>query len=324
MKRLPMPARKPNEQPPTSTLIHLSPNQSTEDALKIIFKSLSHTIQTNRSGIIQDTDPEYLHTFRVAIRKTRSALVQMKSFLPDAELAHFKTHFKTVAQTTNRLRDLDVYLSQKHTYQTLLPPNLQTGLMDLFKHLQNERKQIYKNVARQLKAKPYTQQMQAWETFLQKPWHQHTKPILPTSKKAIYKQYQKVIKQGARITENTPIKIQHNLRIQCKKLRYLLEFFISLYPLSKTQTRIKQLKIVQDHLGEVNDLAVHQQDLMHFLNTSLQHCPSKNQNKIAAALGGLMTQLRHKQNQMQNNFQPLFLQFSSTKNQKKFKALFKP
>ena len=54
----------------------------------------------------------------------------------------------------------------------------------------------------------------------------------------------------------------HNLRIDCKKLRYLLEFFTSLFPKTQMKLLIKQLKQLQDNLGDFNDLSVQQARLL--------------------------------------------------------------
>jgi CHAD domain-containing protein len=47
----------------------------------------------------------------------------------------------------------------------------------------------------------------------------------------------------------------HALRVDAKKLRYVIEFFVE--PLgSKAENLIGQLKILQDHLGAMNDAVV--------------------------------------------------------------------
>jgi len=47
------------------------------------------------------------------------------------------------------------------------------------------------------------------------------------------------------------------MRIAGKKLRYLLEFFRSLYPRAEVDGSIGRLKRLQDLLGALNDRAVH-------------------------------------------------------------------
>ena len=45
----------------------------------------------------------------------------------------------------------------------------------------------------------------------------------------------------------------HELRLDCKKLRYLLEFLRSLYPSGQIERLIKSLKGLQDVLGQFQD-----------------------------------------------------------------------
>ena len=56
-------------------------------AAKYIFSHLLKTMKDNEPGTIADTDSEFLHDFRVAVRRTRAGLSQLKGVLPD-KLAH--------------------------------------------------------------------------------------------------------------------------------------------------------------------------------------------------------------------------------------------
>jgi CHAD domain-containing protein len=59
----------------------------------------------------------------------------------------------------------------------------------------------------------------------------------------------------------------HALRIACKKLRYVLEFFVSLFPGKNTARLVEHLRTLQDHLGRWHDLVVQQEALHHFAMT---------------------------------------------------------
>jgi CHAD domain-containing protein len=55
---------------------------------------------------------------------------------------------------------------------------------------------------------------------------------------------------------------RHKLRIQTKKLRYAAEFFAALFTTKRARKRRKQflpaLERLQDGLGDLNDIAVHE------------------------------------------------------------------
>ena len=74
----------------------------------------------------------------------------------------------------------------------------------------------------------------------------------------------KALKMGGRIDDDTPAARLHELRIQCKKLRYLLDFYSSLYDREAVARIIRALKKLQDNLGDFNDLEVQQKDLQAF------------------------------------------------------------
>ena len=52
-------------------------------ASKFIYSHLLKAIKDNEQGTIADTDSEFLHDFRVAVRRTRTGLSQLKVVLPD-------------------------------------------------------------------------------------------------------------------------------------------------------------------------------------------------------------------------------------------------
>ena len=55
-------------------------------------------------------------------------------------------------------------------------------------------------------------------------------PVIDLACKRIYKKYRGVVKAGNLILENAEDEMLHVLRIHCKKLRYLMEFFPVCFP----------------------------------------------------------------------------------------------
>ncbi len=69
--------------------------------------------------------------------------------------------------------------------------------------------------------------------------------------------------------QDTEDEVVHQLRINCKKLRYLMEFFAPLFPENEIKTLIKALKLLQDNLGNFNDYSVQQIFLRQVLNEKM-------------------------------------------------------
>ncbi len=61
-----------------------------------------------------------------------------------------------------------------------------------------------------------------------------------------------------------PDEAVHQVRIQCKKLRYLVEFFSELLPAEETEHIEKQLRRLQNTLGLFNDYSVQQRSLLSY------------------------------------------------------------
>ena len=85
----------------------------------------------------------------------------------------------------------------------------------------------------------------------------------------VLKRYGKVCKIARSIDGKTADDVIHQLRIHCKKLRYLMEFFSPLFPENEIKTLIKSLKVLQDNLGNFNDYSVQQKFLRHVLDAEM-------------------------------------------------------
>jgi len=79
---------------------------------------------------------------------------------------------------------------------------------------------------------------------------------LDVANQRIWRMVRRVIKEGGAINASSPPEDLHELRKSCKKLRYLMEFFQSLYPADEIQHLIKALKFLQNQLGEYQDVHV--------------------------------------------------------------------
>ncbi|MEF8833997.1 MAG: CHAD domain-containing protein, partial [Halofilum sp. (in: g-proteobacteria)] len=73
--------------------LRLSPSMPAADATRWILSHLLATLEANEAGLRADIDTEFLHDFRVAVRRTRSALGQIKRALPPAARDHFRAEF---------------------------------------------------------------------------------------------------------------------------------------------------------------------------------------------------------------------------------------
>ena len=168
--------------------------------------------------------------------------------------------------------------------------------------------------------------MQDWEAFLNEPKHDFVSgssamvPVSELAGKRIYKQYRAVVKSGNQILEDCDDEKLHMLRIQCKKLRYLIQFFANLFPPRKISILVGQLKKLQDMLGKHNDLSVQ----VNYLFEIAKKIPANlsQLNKTLVAIGSLIGKLETEQLSVKESFAETFTFFSSSQNQKLFRELF--
>jgi CHAD domain-containing protein len=306
--------------------IQLDPEMRADEATKVILRFLLEVMQTNEAVFGKDLDTEVLHDFRVAIRRTRSALAQIKEVFPARTTNRFKKDFADVGKRSNALRDLDVYLLNQQSYKKRLPAVLRDDIDPLFAHLRKKRASAFQHVMRGLKSSKYKKIMKDWETFLYKPPPASATavnaelPIIELARNRIYKKFRGVAKTGSKILANTEDELLHALRIECKKLRYLMEFFANLFPRKKINALIAQLKNLQDNLGDFNDLCVQQEYL---LNMATELPDDQQQlKKTLVAIGSLVEALNHEKQTVKGAFARTFADFAAPGNEQLFKELF--
>jgi len=290
--------------------IRLNRRQTVTEAALVIHRNLLSTIKSNIPGIIEDYDTEFLHDFRVATRRTRACLSQVKEAFPPEVRKKYNADFKRIAKECNLLRDLDVYLLEKQGYYDMLPERLHAGLDRYFKYITRRRNNQQKRFSDYLRTEAFRSALDDWEAFLENPLvPAASPPALEVARSRIRSSFVRIIKRGRSITDASPDEDLHRLRIECKRLRYLLEFFASLFPRKKTGSLVGHLKGLQDDLGEFNDLTMQQINLNEYLKRA--RSDARKNRLEAAAIGGLLAMLHERQGEVRKGFYRSFADFDS-------------
>lgn len=305
--------------------VELTPDMDADTATKIVLRSLLNIIRVNESGIVKDLDTEYLHDFRVAIRRTRSALRQLKNVFPRETTRRFRRDFAYLGRLSNELRDLDVYLLKERSYREMLPEPLRNDLDPLFDYLRGKRSKAFSAVTGVLGSKKVREILGEWDQFLNTPREDSaaaplgSAPIIEVARDRIYRKYRRVVKDGNSILKNESDEMLHQLRIDCKELRYLLEFFSSLFPRKKVSASIVKLKKLQDNLGNFNDFCVQER----YLLTVAAELPAagKGSDKALIAIGSLVGELDRKKKAEKEAFAKTFKKFASYADRRAFEEL---
>ncbi len=318
--------RKPNDYSSKLNL-NLDPDMRADIAGRYIYSHLLKAIKVNEPGTIADTDSEFLHDFRVAVRRTRAGLSQIKHILPASRSAYFADFFSWLGQITGPTRDLDVYLLNFEHYKSSLPESIREDLDPLYDFLWVKQQQAQKALAKKLRSPKYLSSLSEWEQFLnessfKEPPEQNAKmTIKELADLRIWKIFTRVLQEGESITHLSPAESLHDLRKSCKKLRYLMEFFQSLYPEEQIKQLIKILKGLQEVLGDFQDYAVQELNLKLFSEEMMAHNTPVN---TFLAMGVLIQDLDAHRCRARKDFASKFEDFKQEHNRSAFKLLFAP
>lgn len=311
--------------PPQS--IELVAQMPAGEALRRICRLQLEAIERHRPGARRGRDPEELHDLRVAVRRTRSALSEFRKIFPAEQLLHFRTEFRWLGEVTGPVRDLDVYLEHLPAYRALLPADAASALEPFRGFLRSHRRAERRRLLRRLASPRLARLLADWQRFLAgadgSKWPDNAG--LPTGEMArrhIWKLYRRFLRQGATIRDSSPDNDLHRLRITGKKLRYLVEFFRTLYPPAEIALLLKAMKGLQDFLGNYQDLTV-QQERLGELAGQMQ-AEGGAAPATVAALTLLVNRLRKQQQRLRHEFPERFRVFSHGRGQRGFTRLFAP
>ncbi|MGW8264965.1 MAG: CHAD domain-containing protein [Longimicrobiales bacterium] len=311
----------------SSTILTIPAGIPAEAAARLIHRELLLTMEVNLDGVLKDLDSEFLHEFRVAGRKARSALSQIKGVFPESAVKRFGEELRWVGSQTGATRDLDVYILKIPAYQASLPEGVREELLPLTRFLDKRKKQAHRRLVRSLTSKRYHDLVTSWSAFLEEPAVEGPlpppnagRPVEALARERILTVFRKILKKGSRIQPGTPAEALHRLRITCKQLRYLLTLFQSLFPPEALGPLIKELKALQDNLGDFNDLRLQANALHSFAEEMMTL--GVGPPATLMAMGQLMGQLEEKQIVERGAFSKRFKTFARRENRKRFEELF--
>jgi len=304
----------------------LSPDMLAGEATRRILLVLLDRVEQHEEGTRKDLDSEFLHQLRVAVRQSRSAVSQIKGVLPTEMLARFRPELSWLGKATGPTRDLDVYLLKMPAYEADLPEDAREHIAPLEGFLRTLQRKEQRKLLRVLSSRRFERFKSEWREALEgaeprvEPPPNARRPAGELASERTHKIFRRVLKRGSAIKADTPAEALHDLRIECKKLRYLITFFAELYPSKLIKKTISDLKVLQDNLGDFNDLEVQQDALTDFARQMAAGGDTPAETLLA--MGRLVQLLARRQQAERERFAERFRAFSSEKNRARFAKLF--
>ncbi len=244
--------------------VALSAGERSDVAAAAVLGRLLEVIEANLPGTIADVDAEFLHDFRVAVRRSRALQRELKGVFPPAELAVHRGELRWLQQVTGPARDLDVYVLDFDEFRASVPDQFQPDLGPLLAVLRGRRLTARREMVRELRSERAREAIARWGSFLarlsslpEEGRPDAARPIAEVAGERISKVYRGMVRMGRAIDASTPPEAYHELRKKGKELRYLLELLgAPLFPGEVVKPMVRSLKSLQDVLGRHQDREV--------------------------------------------------------------------
>ena len=278
LQRMLQQAGIPHTMPLFPTPFYLEPQEPARTAICRMGQQLLKVARQYESGMIADTDTEFVHQYRVNMRRFRSLVKQGRKALAPHHATPLGQTLKQISARTGTLRDLDVFILDSHQFDRLLPEELHPGLEQIRSRLQRKRTSALTRLRRFMQSEAYAEQVQICDEVLELAQNLEDSstaaacaPVLAFAGKKIVRQYKRLCASSRKISHKSADTELHNVRIQVKQLRYLLDMFQELLPSKAADFLIRRLKKLQDRLGRFNDVSVQRRfidELLHHENLS--------------------------------------------------------
>ncbi|WP_417547888.1 CHAD domain-containing protein [Marinobacter segnicrescens] len=205
-----------------------SPDEG-RDLRKQIPAMLHHLLERLRAtqpGVVTGVDPEFLHQFRIALRRSRAITEALCTITGDEHLEKALHPLKSMARQTSTLRDLDVFLMEleaRSLEDRRLRQSLRaSGAGAFFRQWQAE---CHQQLCEQLEGKDWRKALAAWETAIN--GKTLSRPLKKLTTRAIHDTVSERAalchQLFARLAPESPDEPFHELRKALKRLRYLAE-----------------------------------------------------------------------------------------------------
>lgn len=210
-------------------------------------------------------DPEALHDFRVALRRLHSCMQTYQDVLSDTVSKKSQKQLRRFARATNEARDTEVRIEWLRPQENHLPARQRIGWLWLLERLEARKAKAYDEIRARvikdfLRLEPkLRKQLRRYTVAYDLDGQAHETPFAEIIGKHI-KQHGKEMERALwRAASSADVQTLHNTRIQVKRLRYLLESMQE--EIKDGKQIIKQLKELQDLLGDLHDAHLHAQEI---------------------------------------------------------------
>jgi CHAD domain-containing protein len=251
------------EDPTTEPDWELGPRDRFQPAgrvLPLVLEGYLVRFRSHEPGVRADTDPEELHDYRVALRRTRSLLAAGRAVFPEEELTLLRALATWMAGVTSPVRDLDVLLGDLDGFAGRVSDELADGVEPLRGALLAARAECFDLLVEALDGERYPVLLRRWQSMATvyrvgggDPGPDATRPAGEVADELILQAYKRMRRRGKAAMATDDRTQWHDLRKALKRFRYLVNAFSPMYDEGAFTRVQRQLSDLQDTLGRLQD-----------------------------------------------------------------------
>lgn len=245
--------------------LDLPPTVRADIGARRIHLALADILSANEPGLRTNLDTEFLHDFRVAVRRTRSLLGQIRHVFPADAARHFAAEFRWIGRLTGPPRDLDVLVLALRADRGDVPA---ADVEALIAYLGEMQRLEHHTLVHALDSIRYRRLLSEWRAFLERSdpsglAGQNARRLLAdiVARRA-WRLSRRIARSADAIGVRTPPAELHEIRIDAKKLRYLIDVTPAFYDSTDVGVILGSLKKVQRVLGDFHDTVVQETRLL--------------------------------------------------------------
>lgn len=232
-------------------------NAAAAAGIKLVLVARFKELSALREGALEWSDPEGVHSMRVASRRLRSVLRDCTPYLRKRSLTSIQKEIRSLADALGEVRDQDVAIMALEKIATHTP----TKVLPALKEHIDTRKEVRELARKELTSVLETGEFAELESSFVDNVDKATatnKPDLTfraLSRAIILDRLKELEKLSDGLFNPFDIENLHEMRIAAKRLRYALELFQQCWGTSLA-TYAKRAARIQSALGDVHDCDV--------------------------------------------------------------------
>lgn len=257
---------------PSPLAAGIRPDDPMAEAVRKIMYRQYETMLANEAGCRSGKSIDAVHDMRVATRRLRVAFRLFGGYYRRGVIRGLEQDLRKTGRTLGAARDLDVFNKTARLYLRALPKQQRSDLDPLLVNWKRSRQVAHRDLVQYFDSARYRRFIEELGEFLNTPGAGvaagAADPPAPVQVRhvlgsTLWQRYEAVRAYEVVLSAAPPATL-HALRIECKYLRYTLEFFQEVLGPGAAPL-IRQVIAVQDHLGEIQDAEVAGQLLAEYL-----------------------------------------------------------